>query len=78
VKRGEARGDDLAYLTDRVLVGEGKPQRYGTQTKIIDGEVKPDPMEDEAHVDQRRAALRMMPMAKYLVLVRKMYLGDKQ
>jgi hypothetical protein len=77
VKKGEARGDDLAYLTDRVLVGEGKPQRYGTQTKILNGEIRPDPVEDEANLDKRRAELGMMPMAEYLKRVREMYLGKK-
>jgi hypothetical protein len=24
---------EMAYLTDRVLTGQGKPQRYGTQLK---------------------------------------------
>ncbi len=31
VKLGEAEAADLAYLTDRVLLAEGRPQRYGTQ-----------------------------------------------
>ena len=28
---GEVSVKDLAYLTDRVLLAEGKPQRFGTQ-----------------------------------------------
>src|SRR5207244_6160203 len=31
VAAGDASPADLAYLTDRVLRAEGKPQRYGTQ-----------------------------------------------
>ena len=31
VWQGEASPRNLAYLTDRVLVHEGRPQRYGTQ-----------------------------------------------
>src|SRR5438552_10221588 len=31
VAHGEASGKDLAYLTDRVLLAEGKKQIYGTQ-----------------------------------------------
>ena len=30
---GEALPTELAYLTDRVLLAEGKPQEYGTQFK---------------------------------------------
>lgn len=31
----EAPAKDLAFLTDRILVNEGKPQRYGTQFSIF-------------------------------------------
>jgi hypothetical protein len=31
VAAGEADPGHLAYLTDRVLCAEGRPQRYGTQ-----------------------------------------------
>lgn len=31
----------LAYLMDRVLVNEGKPQVYGTQVQIIEGKALP-------------------------------------
>jgi sulfite reductase beta subunit-like hemoprotein len=30
VAAGEASADDLRHLTDRVLMAEGRPQRYGT------------------------------------------------
>ena len=36
VHRGEARGKNLTYLTDRLAIAEGKPQLYGTQL-IVDG-----------------------------------------
>lgn len=75
--RGEVRKDDLAYLTDRVLVGEGKKQRYGTQARIENGEVTPLPIEDEANVDSRRAALGLPPLKQYLDMMREMYLGKK-
>src|SRR5688500_17237711 len=44
VAKGEAEAADLAYLTDRVLVGEGKPQRYGTQFHIVDGKLVSQPI----------------------------------
>lgn len=64
---GEVAPTDIAYLTDRVLVGEKKPQRYGTQ---LDGDLKPFPIEDETHVDDRRKAMGMPPLAEYLKFAR--------
>ncbi|MDQ3334223.1 MAG: hypothetical protein M4D80_03610 [Myxococcota bacterium] len=68
-KAGEASERDYAYLYDRVAVGEGKPQRYGTQFK--DG--KPQPIEDEANVDARRKAIGLGTMAEYAKDMERMY-----
>jgi len=65
VKRGDASGKDLAYLTDRVLVAEGKKQVYGTQFHQVDGKLAPQPIEDEEKVDQRRAEVGLSSMAEY-------------
>lgn len=70
VERGQASGIDYAYLTDRVAVAEQRPQRYGTQ---FDERREPRPIEDEAHVDARRAALGMPSMAVYRAMMLKMY-----
>jgi ketosteroid isomerase-like protein len=61
VKSGDASGRNLALLTDRVAVAEGRKQVYGSQ--FSDGE--PEPIEDEAHVDERRAAIGLPPMEEY-------------
>lgn len=61
--QGEVEPKHLAYLTDRILVGEHKPQRYGTQ---IDNEFKPRPIEDAENVDKRRAEMGLQPLADYL------------
>jgi hypothetical protein len=66
VKKGEATGEQLAYLTDRVRVGEKKPQVYGTQLRWVDGKLRPQPIEDEANVDRRRKAVGLPPLADYL------------
>lgn len=49
---------DRAYLTDRVLVNSGQKQMYGTQFN--------QPIEDEAGVDARRAAIGLEPLAEYV------------
>ncbi len=72
-KDGEVSGNDLALLTDRVRVGEGKAQLYGSQAKIVDGKIVVDPIEDEANVDKRRAELDLPPMAEYIKMLKEMY-----
>jgi hypothetical protein len=77
--KGEATGQDLAYLTDRLLVADGKKQLYGTQfRKLGDGPMEPNPIEDDANVDRRRKEVGLMPMADYTAFVRAMYDGKKE
>jgi hypothetical protein len=72
VKPGEVDARDYAYLYDRVAVHDNRPQRYGTQFK--DG--YPNPIEDEAHVDERRVAIGLGTMAAYKQQMRRMYGSD--
>ena len=68
VGRDDARAGDGALLEDRVLVGEGRPQRYGTQTRYADRPGAPvlDSIADEPCVDVRRASVGLGPLAVYL------------
>ncbi|WPB79344.1 DUF6624 domain-containing protein [Archangium violaceum] len=77
VAAGEGSPKDLAYLTDRVLVAEGKPQRYGTQFYMVEGKLVPRPIEDEANVDARRAAVGLGTMAEYNAQMQRMASGGK-
>lgn len=61
---------NLAYLTDRVRVAEGKPQLYGTQFHTVDGKLVPRPIEDEANLDRRRKEVGLQSMAEYTKLMR--------
>lgn len=70
---GEAAGQDLALLTDRVLKGEGQPQRYGSQFDVKGGRFVLWPIADSATVDARRAALGLMPLADYEQALAAMY-----
>lgn len=65
-KRGEATGEQFAYLTDRVLIGEKQKQLYGTQLREVDGRLRPLPIEDEENVDKRRGELGLTSLAAYL------------
>ena len=62
--KGEVRMHDIAYLTDRVLVNEGKKQIYGTQFTFENGRPVPQPIEDEADVDKRRKEAGLPPLAE--------------
>jgi hypothetical protein len=73
VRRGEVRSDQVALLTDDVLAGRGKPQRYGTNFVLRAGELQPAPMEDEANVDQRRRAIGLGSLANYACILRAAY-----
>ncbi len=67
VEKGEAKPEGLALLTDRIRVRQGRPQLYGSQTRTDPetGARSFHPIEDEANLDTRRAAVGMEPMAEY-------------
>jgi len=69
LQRSAAAGDvsqtELAMLTDRLLVHQGKPQHYGNSFSMKDGRLVPDPIDDLTGLDARRAAIGLPPMAEY-------------
>ena len=69
VAAGEAYPADYAYLYDRLAVADHRPQRYGTQ---FHGDA-PAPLEDPAHVDERRKSVGLGPLAEYAAQIRAMY-----
>jgi hypothetical protein len=68
VAAGDADPSDHAYLVDRVRVAKGEPQVYGTQWgSDAAGDPEPrTPIEDEAMVDVRRAAVGLGTLDAYL------------
>jgi len=73
VQRGEVPSDQVAMLTDDLLAGRGRPQRYGTNFEMRDGELKPAPMEDEANIDTLRRSVGLGSMKNYACFMRAMY-----
>lgn len=70
----EIRQCDIAYLEDRVRVGEGGRQLYGTQFFTDErGFYGPRPIEDLEHVDERRAAVGLESIAEYEARMREIY-----
>jgi len=67
---GEISFQYMALLEDRVLVHQGKAQRFGTQfTFGSDGLARFDPVSDTADLDARRATAGMPPLAQYVCLM---------
>jgi hypothetical protein len=72
--QGETSPANYAYLYDRISVAyvfnncsPRNLQRYGTQmTRDEAGELKPFPVEDPTHLDERRLQMGLKPMAQYL------------
>jgi hypothetical protein len=65
--KGEMAPSQLALSIDRDRMNDGKPQVYGSQLRWGTGAaLELHPIEDRAHVDERRAAMGMEPLAQYL------------
>lgn len=65
-EKGEAQPLRYAKMQDRLLVEEGKKQRFGTQWHFEGSKKVPWPIEDPEHVDRRRAEIGLNPLHKYL------------
>jgi hypothetical protein len=67
---GEISFQSMALLEDRVLVHQGKAQRFGTQfTFGSDGLARFDPVSDTADLDARRATAGMPPLDQYVCVL---------
>jgi hypothetical protein len=75
---GELKAQDYALLQDRVLVGEGKPQIFGTQLRMVGQDLIPHSIEDEANVDRRRADVGLPSLAEYVAMARQALLSAKE
>jgi hypothetical protein len=65
--KGELDNASLALVEDRLLTYQNKPQIYGSQlqTNPKTGKMEFLPIENEAHVDERRASMGLGPIAEY-------------
>jgi hypothetical protein len=80
---GELEASNFAYITDKILVAQNRPQRYGTQVHALgsSGNIVPFPIEDESKVDELRAAAGIIPasLCAYLSMMdAKLERCDKQ
>lgn len=65
VEKDKIFGSDVAILTDRILVSQGRPQQFGTQYKNEGKKMVIMPIADPNGVDERRARYMLPPMEVY-------------
>lgn len=71
---GEYSPTEFAMLEDRVRVGKGLPQRYGTQLSVAGaGPMRFDSIEDLSGLAARRAAAGLPPLDLYRCMIGGMY-----
>lgn len=73
VPSGEITLNNIAYLEDRLLVAEHKPQLYGTQFQGTGADLRPQPIGDESHVNQRRKKMGLGTLEEYTNLMQEIY-----
>ncbi|MDO6705532.1 DUF6624 domain-containing protein [Photobacterium sp. 1_MG-2023] len=66
-------GQQLALITDRVLLAKDNKQIYGTQARFDEGIIVIEPIENPATVNERRAEMGMPPLEDYFKLLEEMY-----
>jgi hypothetical protein len=66
-EKGELPKSSLALTEDRVLIGQNKPQLYGSQLRqnYVTNQLEFFPIEDEVNVDKRRAEVGLEPLKDY-------------
>jgi len=73
MQAGDLEAALYATFYDRLMTAQNKPQLYGTQFHEVNGELVPFPIEDEAHVEERRAKMGLQPLAEYTKLMREVF-----
>lgn len=76
-RRGQAQGQHVALLTDRLAGARGEPQIYGTQATMRDGRLVLSPLRDSSGVDVRRAQMGLPPLHEYLRVLDSIYTGRR-
>jgi hypothetical protein len=66
---GELPADDLARLTDRVLLNQGRPQQYGTQFDWYTAEFKLPSGDPLSKIEVNRNRLGLMPLSDYACMM---------
>lgn len=72
LKKCDFNKKDKAYLTDRILVSQGKKQKYGTQFyKNKKGNLVPRPIKALDQLDKRRKNVGLESFSRYKKKIKK-------
>ncbi len=77
VDQNKASSKDFAYLTDRVLINQQRPQHFGTQVYYdnVAKTYKPHPVDDITRTNERRAEIGLAPLDDFLANTNEKYEG---
>lgn len=79
VKQDKANPINLAYLSDRIAVFEGKPQLYGTQFDWDEnGEMSPKPFDNMTKVNDRRSSVSLSTLEEQTQIMREQVKKENQ
>lgn len=79
VSENKADPKNLAYLTDRIAVFEGKPQLYGTQFDWDEnGNLSPNRYDDLAQVNERRKSIGLNTLEEQTEIIRRQAESENQ
>lgn len=79
VLEDKANPQNLAYLTDRIAVFEGKLQLYGTQFDWDhEGELSPKAFDDLKKVNQRRLAIGLNKLEEQTIIIKMQAQNENQ
>jgi hypothetical protein len=72
-RTGDVRPAEAAMLEDRIRTNSGVPQRYGNSFEVVDGELRPHPIENLDGLEARRREVGLPPMADYVKVLAEVY-----
>lgn len=79
VEEKKASPINLAYLSDRIAVFEGKPQRYGTQFDWNEnGELCPQAFDERSKVNKRRKAVGLNSLEEQIEFMKERAKNENQ
>lgn len=79
IEENQADAQQLARLTDRIAVFEGRPQLYGTNFDWDEnGELDPSPFDNFEKVNQRRKSIGLNSLEKQTKIIRQQAIAENQ
>ena len=72
-KEKEILPNQYAGFVDRLLIDQGKSQRYGSNFQMQGGKMVMTPVEDPKNLEKRRKKLGLPPMSEYMKMMKEMY-----